>query len=88
MTKQPDYEKLFKKLWNSVHGIGDACLHLKKDATWGDEHPDQIYVSKNSPGQGAEFALYRARRWMDFDDLMEFKKCYDDLKAMGFKRET
>lgn len=76
----PDFERLLRKLWTAVQPFVDATDTLFDDQEFGDSNHEKMFPGKKSPGYGKEFAVFRARRQLTFQDLAEFKDIADEIR--------
>lgn len=75
-----NFEAELKALLEGCKDVADCLTTLRSDKAWADAHPEKVYISKNSPGQGEDYALYRARRRIAYADLDAFLTAYERAK--------
>lgn len=75
-----DYEKLFRQLWTVVQPFVHATETLFDDQEFGDSNNEKMFPGKKSPGYGKEFAVFRARRQLTFQNFEEFKDVADEIR--------
>lgn len=78
---QPEeWKQLFMELWTACQGIVDATDSLEDDFKWAEKHPDKMHIVGKA-GQGAEFAVFRARRRLSYQDFLVFREAVDEIKS-------
>lgn len=75
-----EWKQLFMELWTACQGIVDATDSLKADFEWAEKHPEPMYPVGKA-GQGAEFAVFRARRRLSYQDFLDFREVVDEIKS-------